>query len=155
MNKKLITIILALVIYSVFVTTAKASENLIVPTLSHHTGTFAYDNNNFGLGFEKEVRDNTWIGFVSYNNSYSKTSTMVFVAQRLEAGPFNFGGSLGIADNYEDDANSFDNGFLVIPLVSATASLTDKLGIRLSTSAPFSRAFGGDTVTNLSFIIKQ
>ena len=46
-----------------------ASENLIVPTISHHSGTFDYDNNNFGLGFEKEARDNLWFGFVSYNNS--------------------------------------------------------------------------------------
>ena len=131
-----------------------ASENLIVPTISHHSGTFDYDNSNFGLGFEKEARDNLWFGFVSYNNSYSKVSTMVFAAKRFEVGSFTVGGSIGIADNYEDDRGSTEGGFLAIPLLTAEHSLTDKVSLRLSTSAPFSEMVGGDTATNLSFIIK-
>ena len=154
MKINIITITL-MALLSLFVTTSNASENLIISTVSHHSGTFEYDNNNFGVGFEKEVGNNTWMGFVSYNNSYSKISTMVFAAKRLEVGSFNFGASIGIANNYEDDMNSTDSGFLVIPLLTAEAPITDQLGIRLSTSAPFSKIAGGDTVTNLSFIIKQ
>ena len=149
-----LTTIGLMALLSLFITTSKASENLIVPTLSYHTGTFAYDNNNFGLGFEKDSGNNTWFGFVSYNNSYSKTSTMVFAAQRFDIGSITVGGSIGIADNYEDDMNSTEGGFLAIPLLTAETSITDKLGMRLSTSAPFSDMAGGDTVTNLSFIIK-
>ena len=79
---------------------------------------------------------------------------MVFAAKRFEVGSFTVGGSIGIADNYEDDRGSTEGGFLAIPLLTAEHSLTDKVSLRLSTSAPFSEMVGGDTATNLSFIIK-
>ena len=48
-------IVIALVVLNAIIWSFAANAgNIIVSTVSHHTGTFDYNNNNFGLGYEEE-----------------------------------------------------------------------------------------------------
>lgn len=84
-----------------FAQAAKSETSLIIHGVSKHTGSYAYNENNTGLGLRYQVNPDWSVQAGSYRNSYNKQTT--YVAGNwtpLHYGALKLGAFAGVGTGY-------------------------------------------------------
>lgn len=129
-----------LVLAILLVFNLSASNKVFLMTISDHSGSKEYNNNNFGIGYEHTLNNGFGGQIAVYNNSYDDISTLIGMHYQKELLP-NI--TAGISMSY---ATGYD-GPRLIPLVSMQYKC-----IRITTTYPLSKLANKVSITNIQLV---
>lgn len=140
-------VLIAVSILTLTIPFAKADE-IVVHTVSKHTGSYDYNNDNYGIGFKSD----SGITLGAYKHSYTDEGVLKGVAlyvnkEVLAKGKFDL--SVAVTYGYPERLKGNYKGFMAIPSVGVTQKLTDGWSVQVR-SVP-GGLVGGDNAYSLLF----